>query len=226
MLTTTDIGKRDWLHHNRSRICAMSQFHSAREAKEFLVSQIVDEAQRENVVLSEPERKMLYFSESGWTLPDVSTVADEVDGAYDYRDYEKKIAALFRRAAKHARKKSAQDYDVLWQAIRRLRREDHYLNVVIKEARVRPRGDLLRLWGTGVGIVTIFLAWIILSIKYGIEPARYLPSRGTVRLYVWATLFVLAIVYSCLRLFLGAKRVDNFLFGICGKTASPSLKGQ
>jgi hypothetical protein len=92
----------------------MNQFHSAREAKEFLVAQIVDEAQRENIVLSEPERKMLYFSESGCTLPDISTAADEFDGAYDYRDYERKIAALFRRAAKHSRKKSAQDYDVLW----------------------------------------------------------------------------------------------------------------
>lgn len=192
----------------------MSQFHSAREAKEFLVSQIVDEAQRENIVLSEPERKMLYFSESGWTLPDISTVADEFDRSYNYRDYEKKIATLFRRAAKDARKKSAQEYDVLWQAIRRLQREDHYLNVIIKQAGVRPRGDLLRLWGAGVGIVAIFLAWIILSIKYGIEPARYLPSRGTVTLYVWATLFVLAIVYSSLRLLLGQKRVDDFVFGI------------
>jgi len=192
----------------------MSQFHSAREAKEFLVSQIVDEARRENIVLSEPERKMLYFSESGWPLPDMSAVADEFDGTYDYRDYEKKIAALFRRAAKHARRKSTQDYDVLWQAIRRLQREDHYLNVLIKQARVRPRGDLLKLWSTGSGIVLIFLTWIILSIKYGIEPARYLPSRGTVALYVWATLFVLAIVYTFLRFLLGQKRVDDFVFGI------------
>ena len=46
------------------------------------MSQIADEAQRENIVLSEPERKMLYFSESGWTLPDLSTVADEFDGEF------------------------------------------------------------------------------------------------------------------------------------------------
>jgi hypothetical protein len=85
---------------------------------------------------------------------------------------------------------------------------------MIKQAGVRLRGDLLKLWGTGVGIVTVFLLWIILSIKYGIEPGRYLPSRGTLTLYVWATLFVLAIVYSCLRLFVGAKRVDDFVFGI------------
>jgi hypothetical protein len=77
----------------------MNQCHSVREAKEFLISQIVGEAQRENLVLSEPQRKMLYFSESGWTRPEMSTVADEFDHAYDYRDYERKIAGLFRRAA-------------------------------------------------------------------------------------------------------------------------------
>ena len=36
-------------------------FHSAREAKEFLISKIVEEAIREGTVLSEIERKMLYF---------------------------------------------------------------------------------------------------------------------------------------------------------------------
>jgi hypothetical protein len=38
----------------------MNAFRSGREAKEYLVSRIVAEAQRENVSLSEVERKMLY----------------------------------------------------------------------------------------------------------------------------------------------------------------------
>jgi len=42
----------------------MKAFHSGREAKEFLVSQIVEEAQRENIPLSEIEGKMLYVTES------------------------------------------------------------------------------------------------------------------------------------------------------------------
>lgn len=71
----------------------------------------------------------------------------------------------------NARKESSQDYDLLWQAIRRLRREDHNLNVLVKQARVRPRGDLLRLWRTGV---VGFLAPVMLSINYGIEPGRLL----------------------------------------------------
>jgi len=70
----------------------MNPFHSVREAEEFLISRIVEEAQREGIVLSETERKMLYFSETAWTLPDMDTVSDEFDSAYNQRDYEKKIA--------------------------------------------------------------------------------------------------------------------------------------
>lgn len=205
----------------------MNPFRTAREAKEFLVSQIMDEAQRENVILSEPERKMLYFSVSGGSLPDMSNVADEFEAAYDDREYERKIAGLFRSAAKYSRKKSAQDYDLLWQAIRRLQNEDHYLNVLVKQARVRPRGDLLKLWGTGVVIVVGFLAAAILLTNYGIEPGRYFPPAQKVGLYVWATLFIAAIGYSCLRLLLGSKRVDDWfgtmlekLVGLCSRLRS------
>jgi hypothetical protein len=58
-------------------------FHSGREAKGFLISQIVAEAQSENVLLSEVERKMLYFTESGWTLPDMMKVSENFDREYD-----------------------------------------------------------------------------------------------------------------------------------------------
>ena len=47
----------------------------AQRAKEFLISQIVEEAQRENVPLSEVERKMLYFTETEETLPDIYEVS-------------------------------------------------------------------------------------------------------------------------------------------------------
>ena len=76
----------------------MNAFHSGREAKEFLISRIVAEAQRENVPLSEFERKMLYFTESGWTLPDMTTVCEDFDREYDQNGYEKKIASLIRQA--------------------------------------------------------------------------------------------------------------------------------
>jgi hypothetical protein len=76
----------------------MKAFHGGREAKEFLISEIVAEAQRENVPLSEVERKMLYFTESGWTLPDIMEVSDNFDREYDQDKYERKIAKLVTQA--------------------------------------------------------------------------------------------------------------------------------
>jgi hypothetical protein len=198
----------------------MNPFQSAREAKEFLISRIVEEAQRENIVLSESERKMLYFSETGWTLPDMATVSAEFDSTYNQSDYEKKIVRLIRNAGKYARKQSPADYDVWWEAIRRLKNEDHYILVMSGRAGLRPRGDLLRLWGTGAALVSVFIAFVFLSIylsdKYGIDFGRYVP-RGALALYIWATVFLAMITYQSLRFFLGAKRVDDWVFRLAQK---------
>jgi hypothetical protein len=84
----------------------MNKFSTAREAKEFLVAGIVAEAQRENVPLAEIERRMLYFTETGWTLPDIREVNDVFDREYDQNKYETKIAGLIRNATKRARKEN------------------------------------------------------------------------------------------------------------------------
>jgi hypothetical protein len=81
-----------------------SRFGNAREAKEFLVSKIADEAQREGAPLSEVERKMLYFTENYWTLPDMMEVNEAFDRDYDAAEYEKKIAQLVRHAHARTRK--------------------------------------------------------------------------------------------------------------------------
>jgi hypothetical protein len=130
----------------------MKAFQSAREAKEFLILRIVAEAQRENVLLSDVERKMLYFSETGWTLPDIMDAYDAFERDYDSRKYERKIAKLIRRADKHARKESAEIYQSWWSAIRFLRKEDHYISVMVTIAGLRPAGDQLRLFLWGLGI--------------------------------------------------------------------------
>jgi hypothetical protein len=187
----------------------MKAFHSGREAKEFLISRIVAEAQRENVLLSEVEGKMLYFTESGWTLPDMTAVSEEFDSEYDQNKYEKKIASLIRNAAKHDRKQSRADYDAWWAAIRFLRREDHYILVMIGIAGLRPAGDQLRLLGAGLGIVTCILLAIFFSVKYNIDLSKYAPSRGDLAFYIWATGVCVVIVYLLLRFIIGGKRVDD-----------------
>ena len=80
----------------QARIQCVKKFRTIEEAKNFLVEMIASEADHEGVPLSEVERKMLYFSESGWTLPDIRTVSTEFERDYDENDYEQKIAGFVR----------------------------------------------------------------------------------------------------------------------------------
>ena len=86
------------LHGSKSKIRRMNAVCNAREAKEFLISKIVAEAQGENVPFSETERKMLYFTESGWTLPDIMQVNEQFDREYDQDEYERKMVRIIAKA--------------------------------------------------------------------------------------------------------------------------------
>jgi predicted dithiol-disulfide oxidoreductase (DUF899 family) len=143
----------------------MRAFHSGQEAKEFLISKIVAEARSENIALSEVERKMLYFTESGWTLPDMTEVSAAFDREYDQDVYEKKIARVVAKTYKHILEDSRDEYDKWWAAIHFLQKEDHYILVMIALADLRPRGDQLKLLAAGVAIVACILLWVIFSHK-------------------------------------------------------------
>ena len=184
----------------------MKAFQTGREAKEFLISKIVEEAQRENISLSEVERNMLYFTESGWTLPDIVQVSEEFDREYDQTKYEGKIAKLVTKADRRIRKGSRKDYDKWWAAIRFFEREDHYITVMIRLAGLRTRGDQLRLFATGLGIVACILVWTFVRIKYNVP----VPSRGNLEVLVWAVLCFSFIAYMLVRFTLGRKRADDF----------------
>jgi hypothetical protein len=136
---------------------SMSRFAGGREAKEFLVARIVAEAQREGVSLSEIERKMLYFSETDWTLPDIDKVSEAFERQYDNDEYEKKIASLIHNARVRARKEDKPEFEAWSDAIRILSKEDHYLLVMIDQAGSSsgPPGDLVKLWATGILVVCI-----------------------------------------------------------------------
>ncbi len=72
-LWASGYGSTKWTW-NRSKIRHMKAFRSGREAKEFLVSYIVGNTARERSALGN-RAQMLYFTESGWTLPDMMKVS-------------------------------------------------------------------------------------------------------------------------------------------------------
>ncbi len=191
----------------------MKAFHNGREAKEFLISQIVEEAQREGTPLSEVERKMLYFTESGWTLPDIMKVNEDFDREYDQDEYEHKIAKLVTKADKRIRKGVRDDYEKWWAAIHFLEREDHYILVMIRMAGLRPRGDELRLLVAGLGIVTVILVAVFLSVKYDV----HMPAQSDFGIFVWVLLAFLFVSYMLLRFIIGAKKSDKLTSTVLAK---------
>lgn len=185
---------------------------SAREAKEFIVAQIALEAQHENVILTQVERKMLYFSESGWTLPDMAAVSAEFDSQNKPGKYEKKIARLIRRGYGQACKGSGEAYDKWWASIRVLNSEDHYILVMIRLAGLRPRHDRLKLLVTGLAIVTLLLGGMFLSIKYDVHLPKFgrrLDLHASLREYIWGFAVCVFILYQSLRFVIGAKKTDD-----------------
>ena len=113
----------------------MQAFHGGREAKEFLISEIVAEAQRENAPLSEIERKMLYFSETDWTLPEIKSVNEIFEQNYDDNEYELKIAGLISRIVAENRGQGDEEKAAAWAAaITKLSEGDYYLLVMFDMA--------------------------------------------------------------------------------------------
>jgi hypothetical protein len=109
----------------------MIVFGTSREAKEYLISRIVSEAKREGISLSEVERKMLYFSETDWTLPDILKVNEEFERNYDDNEYEAKIAGLIRDYLQRVQTENEEELDNWTKAVNKLREGDHYLLVMI-----------------------------------------------------------------------------------------------
>jgi len=138
---------------------SMERFATAREAKEYLIDRIVAQASHDGVVLTDVERKMLYFTDTGWTLPDIMQVNSEFDQNYDQDGYESKIGQIIRRI--HKQPLSNRDDNNWSQAVRRLRDEDHYLLVLIDGASSSSanlsRREIVRLILAGVVVVAVFL---------------------------------------------------------------------
>lgn len=141
----------------------MQTFSSPREAKEYLIAQIVAEADRSGMPLSDTERKMMYFTETAWTLSDMSEVSEAFDREYDQPTYEAKIGRL-AQAAEH-RAHGTKDLKVWKDAVQTLSQEDHYLLVLLTAQPGSPSSllmDRVKLVCSALLICALILAGIIL----------------------------------------------------------------
>jgi hypothetical protein len=131
-----------------------------REAKVFLASRIADEADREGIPLTEIERKMLYYSEAGWTLPDMAQVKAAFDRDYDRALFQSRMTHLIRRARSRLIGGDKAEYEKWQWAIQQLRGQDHYVLALVAAA--QPTGEITRLVITALVIIGVILVALFL----------------------------------------------------------------
>ncbi len=122
----------------------MKWFGTVREAKDYLANRITKEAEREGVQLTEIERKILYFTEVGWTLPEMKEVSAEFDRDYNQDEYERKIAKLVSKILANDETQNEQEQEAWDRAVEKLSHGDHYMLVLIHAA--EPQRNLARHW--------------------------------------------------------------------------------
>jgi hypothetical protein len=152
-------------------------FKTIKEAKDFLADSIATEAMHEGTPLSEIERKMLYFSETDWTLPDITALNAEFDRDCNENEYQQKIARLVQRIRARNHAQNPVEEEAWDEALLMLSEGHHYLSVLITKERkshtvrhlfiptletptVRPPHDRLALWVTSFAAFVGLLALI------------------------------------------------------------------
>lgn len=148
-----------------------------KQAKDFLVQQTAEQAALENVPLSDLEKRMMYFTESDPTsCENPIELNDEFEGQYDTGGYEVKISRLLRHAYKRLKDEDGEKLRNWDQAVRTLRKGDHYILVLLdvnSELVQGPRIGRAIAWGfgLGIGLMALVMVGVILD-YYGLFPRR------------------------------------------------------
>ena len=166
-----------------------------REAKDFLVAQTAEQAALEGVPLSDLEKRMMYFTESGYVPEDPIKLNDEFEAEYDTPEYETKISRLLHHAYHRLRKENDEVRKNWDLAIKCLRRGDHYLLVMWDSAPSgeKPLGDFLKLLASSLGIIA--LAFLVFYISKKFEPQwRWLQETSQAHWHVLFGIFITTVL--------------------------------
>jgi hypothetical protein len=111
-----------------------------KEAKDFLVQQTAEQAQREGVSLSELEKRMLYFTEGEDAVEDPIALNNEFEAEYNTAQYERKIAGLATRAYRRLKKEDIDRANLWDDAVGELNKGDHYISLMLPTWRRETMG--------------------------------------------------------------------------------------
>jgi hypothetical protein len=137
---------------------------SVKEATQFLIGRIADQAKRESVELTPLEILMLGFAEASASAEDLEAAA-KFDRESEVESYEKRVAHLIQNAYRLDKDRG---YEAAWEsALAAVAEEDIYLNVMIEQAQIGERLPFLFDWKFLVGgflpIGVLFTAGVLIA---------------------------------------------------------------
>lgn len=201
---------------SRCRIKGVKKFATDKRALDYLAGRIAAEAEREGSALSEVERKMLYFSETDWTLPEMAEVSAEFDRVYDQNEYERKIAGLIGKVTASFQGADSDEQENWDAALERLSEGDRFLPVMVDASRstnhslagggflptldrpvTRPPHDFLKLLVSAAAILGVVLGVVLFM--YWLDETKnpaavWISGHGSVITYL--LIVVAALVFS------------------------------
>jgi hypothetical protein len=149
---------------------------NTKQAKDFLVEQTVEQAALDIVPLGDVEKRMMYFTESDpASCDDPIGLNDEFEAQYETKEYETKISRLLHHAYKRLKEENPERKRNWDEAIRALRKGDHYFLVMwdIAPPSEHPTRDTFILLGIGMLIAVMIVTAAILASIYNINLDRY-----------------------------------------------------
>ncbi len=140
------------------------------EAKDFLVAQTAEQAALEGVPLSDLEKRMMYFTESGYVPEDPIKLNEEFEAECDSDEYEAKVSRLLHHAYRRLQKENDAVRKNWNLAIKCLRRGDHYLLVMwdMSSSTEWSAAYFLKILAGSLGL--IFLMFLVVLAKEKLEP--------------------------------------------------------
>lgn len=147
---------------------------NTKQAKDFLAEQTVEQAALEGVPLADVEKRMMYFTESDTSSCDNPIeLNDEFEAQYETKEYETKISRLLHHAYKRLKEENPEGGRNWDQAIRTLRKGDHYLLVMVDQSSESGVAWWMPiLWGIGISI----LIFILIVIESALDQRGLIPS--------------------------------------------------
>jgi hypothetical protein len=109
-------------------------FETQTAAKQFLVARVIEQAERDGVILSKAERHLLSWSESDPDFVPDPRLVDAHDAETPEAEFETKVAGLIRRAYDRDRAENGEARSRYRAARSKLEEGDHYILVMLDQA--------------------------------------------------------------------------------------------